>query len=179
MAISSEDQSGVAQLQRITSEYIAAEDRIRLTGETNQGQTVALWLTQRLLGRLMPHLLGWLEQQTGGRLDAEIRQDFAQQAAIASLTPQPPVPPHAQNRSCLVQEVNINATPQNVRLTFRSAGGGDHAMPAFLVLSPLPLRQWLDVLYRLYRTAGWAADFWPDWMAQARTASVQTSPLLH
>ena len=43
-------------LHRITTEYIDSEDRIRLTGQLASGDTVVLWLTQRLLNRLVPHL---------------------------------------------------------------------------------------------------------------------------
>lgn len=54
-----------AALQRITTEYRAQEDRLCLTGERANGDAVVLWLTQRLLNRLVPHLTGWLEQQKG------------------------------------------------------------------------------------------------------------------
>ena len=50
----------MSELQRITSEYIEAEDRLRLTGEVGEGETETLWLTQRLLTRLLDHLLKWL-----------------------------------------------------------------------------------------------------------------------
>lgn len=39
-------------LQRITTEYIEAEDRIRLAGEAGE-KTMVLWLTQRFLNRLI------------------------------------------------------------------------------------------------------------------------------
>ena len=63
------------ELQRITTEFIDSEDRIRLCGECSPQQTVVLWLTQRMLNRLVPHLLNWLEQQTGvsGGLGADLR----------------------------------------------------------------------------------------------------------
>ena len=84
------------QLQRITTEYLDTEDRIRLCAESAPNQTVVLWLTQRLLHRLVPHTLGWIEQQMGvsGGIGSDVRADvvnsFAQQAALALLEPQPP-----------------------------------------------------------------------------------------
>lgn len=60
-------------LQRITTEYIDHEDRLRLAGEDAQGQTTVLWLTQRLLNRLIPHLCQWLEQQGGNAPLAEVK----------------------------------------------------------------------------------------------------------
>lgn len=66
----------MAELQRFTTEYVEIEDRIRLAGETAPGHTVVLWLTQRLLARLLPHLLQWLEQQTGATIRGDILQGF-------------------------------------------------------------------------------------------------------
>lgn len=40
-------------LQRITTQYIEVEDRLRLTGELAPGEVVVLWLTQRLMHRLI------------------------------------------------------------------------------------------------------------------------------
>ena len=40
-------------LQRCTTEYVECEDRIRLAGELASGATVVLWLTQRLMNRLI------------------------------------------------------------------------------------------------------------------------------
>ena len=53
----------MAELQRITTEFVDAEDRIRLAGEDAAGEAVVLWLTQRLLNRLVAHLCDWLEQR--------------------------------------------------------------------------------------------------------------------
>jgi hypothetical protein len=41
------------ELKRLTTQYDPAEDRIRLTGTNDQGQTMCLWLIQRLLNRLV------------------------------------------------------------------------------------------------------------------------------
>ena len=55
-----------AVLERCTTEYAEDEDRLRLSAELANGNTVVLWLTQRLLNRLVPHLVQWLEKQTAG-----------------------------------------------------------------------------------------------------------------
>lgn len=62
-------------LQRITIEYRTQEDRLCLTGER---AGVVLWLTQRLLGRLVPHLTAWLEQQKGPSEHAKVMLEFQQ-----------------------------------------------------------------------------------------------------
>ena len=93
------------ELQRITTTYVDVEDRLRLTGVLANGTVVQLWLTQRLLGRLVPPLTSWLvrnallgaEHALPGAApaakvalaDQEMVQGFAQQSAWAQLKPQP------------------------------------------------------------------------------------------
>ena len=50
-------------LHRLTTDYVEEEDRIRVSGASANGDTVVLWLTQRLLNRLVPHLTAWLAAQ--------------------------------------------------------------------------------------------------------------------
>lgn len=50
-------------LNRVTTVYVDLEDRFRLSGKTQDGQVLVLWLTQRLLCRLVPHLVRWLDQR--------------------------------------------------------------------------------------------------------------------
>jgi len=38
-----------SNLDRITTEYIDAEDRLRLSGKYADGAAVVIWLTQRLI----------------------------------------------------------------------------------------------------------------------------------
>jgi len=163
---------GPLALQRITTSFDAGEDRIRVCGEWAAGQTLVLWLTQRLLVRLVPHLLGWLEQQAvvvdgpGADVRAELVQGFAQQAAMASMEPQAPVEARAAQRVWLVQSVDVAATAQGVRLTFKAE---DPAQAAGMTLQAQPLRQWLGVLHEQCRQAGWAAApssglMWPTWV---------------
>jgi hypothetical protein len=164
-------------LQRITTEYIESEDRIRLCGELAPSETVVLWMTQRLLNRLVSHLLRWLEQQTGvsGGIGSEVRADvlhsFAQQAAMASLEQQTPVRVQSTQSAWLVQSVDVTVSPQHVRLTFKGAGAGSHgaSMEASVAMQTLPLRQWLSILHGQCLQAGWASpeaagNIWPEWL---------------
>ncbi len=119
------------ELTRFTCEYIDREDRIRLLGETVEGTTVVLWLTQRLVLRLVPHLCEWVEKNStvaGFFTDhlpgqAQLWQGFAQQAAQAELAPQTPVTlqPHAPR--WLVVEVDVNAKPEHISLCFKGDEG--------------------------------------------------------
>ena len=96
-----------ALLTRVTTQYDQDQDRIRLAGETTAGQVQQLWLTQRLLLRLLPGLWQWLQQlpQDGVAADAiaasatadpqrhQALQEFAQQQASASLQRGGSLPP--------------------------------------------------------------------------------------
>lgn len=175
----------MSDLQRITTEYVDSEDRIRLCGEIAPNQTVVLWLTQRLLNRLVPHLLGWLEQQVGvsGAVGSDVRADavnsFAQQAAVASMEHQSPVQAHSAQSAWLVHSVDVTVNPEVVRLTFKGQTRSDpsaQTLEASVTMKALPLRQWLSILHEQCRRAGWvnaspeaANAVWPEWI-QARQA---------
>ena len=170
----------MAELRRITTEFIDIEDRIRLAGEVAPGQTVVLWLTQRLLGRLLPHLVGWLEQQTGNDVRGEILQGFAQQAAMAALEPQAPVPGQPHDRGWLVHSVDIATGRDGLRLTFKTGAPGESGEPFSLTLQAQPLRQWLNILYDQYRKGEWPQASWPAWLTEARPPQAgRPTALLH
>ncbi len=163
------------ELQRVTTEYVPVEDRIRISGETADGATIVLWLTQRLLNLLVPRLTGGLERADSNS-DA-LLQEFAQQAAEASLPPQPAVEATAPAASWRVDSVDILSGREGAALTFRSEDGG----AARLSMATEHLRQWLGILRRQYGAAGWTDRIWPDWMDEASrpTARSPVSGPLH
>jgi hypothetical protein len=159
--------AGPALLQRITTEYVELEDRIRLSAEVQGGTTMVLWISQRLWMRLLPGLISWLDGQ-GGSDDthSQLMQGFAQQAAQSELTPQVPVKATVAGATWLVQAVDVGVSAQMLGLTFRDGSG----QAATLNLEAKPLRQWLSIVRGLCQTAGWPMDAWPDWFE----AGVQT-----
>lgn len=154
-------------LQRITTEYVEAEDRIRLCGETDAGETIALWLTRRLLVRLVPHLCDWLTQSAGDGARAALLNGFAQQAAAGALVPQPPVRTAAEADGWVVWSIDLTVGGAAVQLTFRCDGDAD----AGLVLQTTQLRQWLGILYAQCLKGEWPAADWPDWIAEGRLSA--------
>lgn len=187
-------------LQKITTQYVDREDRIRLAGETVPEQAVVLWLTQRLLQRLVPPLCQWLEQHSpvppgsvASATRAEVAQGFAQQAALAELQPQAPVVAEAAETAWLVTAVDVQLQADGVQLVFRSdavpgaapSQGTPVPTPASeavsLHIQAQPLRQWLAIVHGQVCEAGWPLDAWPAWM-DPRTASqtaVGHAQLLH
>ena len=109
-------------LQRITTEYIEAEDRIRLAGEAGE-KTMVLWLTQRFLNRLIPHLCQWLDQRVGATPLTEVKQEFAQQKARAELEAQPPVRARPDMQGVLIHSVDLKPSRTGLGLHFKDVGG--------------------------------------------------------
>lgn len=162
-------------LQRLTTDFVALQDRVRLQGELESGSVVVLWLTQRLLNRLLPVLWGWLELQAAGSAAlssvalsppslVELEHHYWEQHT-ARLLRQPQAPVHAQVGACewLVEVVDVQRTPQWLRLLLRAPG----QQPVALLLQPLALRRWLDILLQQYAEGQWPTTNWPLWMTVA------------
>ena len=165
----------MTKFERITTEYIDLEDRLRLAGEVSNAAPVVIWLTQRLLQRLVPALLQWLERQDDATPRAEVLQSFAQQAARAELMPQAPVRAVAGCAAWLALAVDITRSEQVISLTFRGADGQD----ATLNLAAKPLRQWLSIVHDAYLKADWPLNVWPDWVGASTLPAGQQSVVLH
>jgi hypothetical protein len=148
------------QLQKFTTEYVAPEDRIRISGQVEQGAPQVIWLTQRLMQRLVPVLTRWIEQQNPQGVSGEVGHTFAQQAARTALAPQEPVNASEGGSSRLAAAIDISRSAQAVRLTFRD----QEDRSTELTLNGTQLRQWLNIVHDLYAGAGWPLDIWPDWM---------------
>jgi hypothetical protein len=167
-------------LQRITTEYVDTEDRIRLSGEVEENVSIVLWLTQRLLAQLITHLLGLIEKQSLDVVTTDsanpapassLMQGFAQQAAQAELAPEVPVQAPESAQSWLVLEVDFSLNPEGalVLVFKRDAGkaaqqGGEDARKATLTVEAKQLRQWLGIVHAQWQQAGWPLTFWPTWM---------------
>ena len=167
-------------LRKFTTTYSESEDRLRLAGETTEGAaSVALWLTQRLMNRLVTVIAQWLEADTRSRaphsLDAELHNAFIQEAATRRLEPAAPVATPLQQPPTLVISVDLRREDDFFFIIFRA--GTEDADPPFMRLSPTELRQWLGILHGLYRTAGWPFDAWPEWFSGVGHATPQAAVL--
>lgn len=171
-----------SELTRVTVHYVPEEDRVRLSGRTTDQRVVALWLTQRLLSRLLVRLFPLLQPPeqgvAGAPRAAPVRsqlQAMAQDAARLEHKRVAPVSP--PETGWLVREVTLRIELRRVRLGW-CANKGEVAS---MTLTPEALRQWLNILYDAWQEAGWPSALWPTWMAQsARPASgTRGMPLMH
>lgn len=162
---------GRLQLQRMTTEFVAVQDRLCLRGELPGGGVVVLWMTQRLLNRLVPALCAWLEaataavspvSSTGAAPSSQAPlQHWEQQAAQLQLPAQAPVQVEPTSLQWLVEAVDVEQAAQWVRLTFRA----EAQTSVSVVFQASPLRQWLGIVFQQYGQAEWATGHWPSWMA--------------
>jgi len=163
------------QIERISTRYVMAEDRLLLIGSTATGEVQSLWLTQRLLLRLLPVLLQLLQGEGEDSLRAELMRSFALQAAAAELRPQAPVLASAGESPWLARTVNIDRSQQAVSLSFRGAPG----QRATLRMTPKALRQWLVIIHGAYRKAQWPPDVWPAWVSERALSAAPQALTLH
>lgn len=169
------EQTPTKKLSRITTEYIDSEDRFRITGQVGDKEVLEVWLTQRLLLRLLPHHFQWLEKQADSALPKEIVQSFAQQAAKANLKKEPPVKSNTETQTWIAHAVDI--APNKAGMGMRFKGSDD--VIATLSLPPTQLRQWLTIVRSMWQKAQWPMDIWPEWMEPNSKQSAPQSKSMH
>ena len=85
---------------RVTTEYSEIEDRVIIKGSKADGEVCAVLMTQRLMSRLILHVVQWLESESENRSssgppkDSKIKnwlQVSAQEGASASTPDEEPV----------------------------------------------------------------------------------------
>ena len=164
------------ELQKVTVEYDENEDRIRLAGEGADGVRAVLWVSQRLLRRLVPVLVNWIGKSVGASGMAETILGFEQDAARAALQPQEPVHVRSLDSSWLVHVIDLRMAEEVITLELRGRESGETAR---LSVDTLSMRQWLAILYAQFMRAEWPLDLWPRWMESQDSASAASKTLLN
>lgn len=147
------------KLETVTTEYIDIEDRVRLTATTVNNVSVQLWLTPRLLQRLLPNLFDWLKKHHSSAFKQKrqtpkmLKQATQPQVqAIQRTTKQT----GAESLSWLVTSIDISYNASAIQLTFKG-----HEAAAVLSMDVRLLQQWLNILLVAYRNAEWPLTVWP------------------
>ena len=170
-------------LLRFTSEYVASEDRFRLNSVTKDQSELALWVTQRVLVRLIRFFANWLDKTSpevnkSTAIDSTERtrlQKIVQQSARSEITRSKPIAVQSDSDSWLVSRIDIKANEKGARLTFKSEDG----QTAELVMTIKHLRQWLSIVHSLWRTAEWPMDVWPEWIEAAQSGESDSESPVH
>ncbi len=171
-------------LQRLTTEYIEKEDRVRISGKGIDGEFESFWLSQRLLIRLIRYLVSAIEESPSSDEPTSVTDlrtntlfnEMAQQVAQQTLPAQAPVVTPQEGNPWLVLEVDVSKVQQRIKLVFKSA----RSKHTELLLDKNQLRQWLSILFRLWQQAEWPLSVWPDWILNtSKPAATSTINPLH
>lgn len=171
----------VISLERITTEYIELEDRIRLASLTDDNQTISIWLTMRLLRRLITHCLNLLAKSTPGLEKAPTQneksrksiQNFVQKSAEQQIVVETAVTVTENSPDYLAAEIDVRNDYAGVTIIFKDEFNSNYS----IYLNNRQLRQWLSMLHMIWQKAEWSTLIWPDWMSSdpQETASAATS----
>jgi hypothetical protein len=164
-------------LKRVTTEFIPAEDRVRMAGVGDDEQPVVIWLTRRLIGLLLPVLLQRLDSQFNSVMPEhrQTLQEFAQQAARDAFEASAPVVVKEECETMLATSADVAHAEHAVVLTFRDEAGGAFSLP----LSSDALRQWLQILYRADHMADWQLPQWPAWLSGESSSVPESIVAMH
>jgi hypothetical protein len=171
------------KLKRITSEYIEAEDRIRIAGLTEKEESLSLWLTMRLTSRLVTHCVALLathgpKLKKAATSDERLKnnlQGMVQQSAEQEVVKELAVSVSKDSPSLLIREIDVKTSSGGVIMTFKE----DETSSYELCLEGQQLRQWLGMLYLIWQKAEWPLHVWPDWMDKSKRNGVSEETSIH
>ncbi|QJD71894.1 hypothetical protein [Marinobacterium sp. LSUCC0821] len=156
------------QITRFTTEYSPEQDRIRMVIETAEGEKRVIWLTYRLLNRLIEAMVKALEQETSGVPESSNLQGFSQERARQKQVQEPPVLAEQNTPEWLVNRVDLTVSPEKLDIVlFKDEARASLPMPR------MNARQWLGIVRQLFTVAQWHSEHWPTWIAQPNAAPKQ------
>lgn len=144
----------VTLLSRLTLNYFPDEDRIKLTGLTQEGALVVAWLSLRLFGRIVPHLLARYEVISASTVQTSQSLQQTNPSTMSGGLEAPVLPQH-DTPSFLVGSVDMTQGTDATVLTLR--GEGD--VVRFSIPAP-KMAHWLSGLKHLYQLAEWPMSVW-------------------
>ncbi|MBC7605269.1 MAG: hypothetical protein H7255_21730 [Ramlibacter sp.] len=153
----SEEASAEHKVKRMSSAYVAAQDRFRLVAEMEDGDVQALWLTQRMLRLALTPLGVHFAKTQKPSAEQKARRSYSELMHKVSGKAGPPIATLPVSNEWLIETVDIKFGPP-VRLVFRGEAGRFITME----MDPLHLRKWLGILHRKSMKAGWPESLWPE-----------------
>jgi len=138
-----------------------------MSAMVREGEPVVFWLTLRLSCLLVRVLTGHLEKTVSrsALVDMGLLLSCQQRDAEWQHEPSEPVRYREDSLLVLPNQIDLSCSAQGAALLF-PLGDGKKAQ---LQMSLLELRQWLAIVYRQFKMAGWPLEVWPEWFAQAES----------
>jgi len=155
----------VFNVVKITQLYDPVQDRLRLNLESNNGLSISVWLTQRLLNSVVLHVTKLIDAsltEKVGELTSNSSQAFQQSIAMSNLKKQPPVQAVDIIEMGLITAINI--TRKKEKNVYEIIFSWDATGKARMVVDEIKLRQWLAVIYNAVKRAEWPLSCWPQWI---------------
>ena len=138
------------ELTKITLRYNPEEDRLDLSGQDAQGKTIRLWLTLRLLLRLIPH---FLQRQAISQSSCSERSDYNDiDASSSGSSAEMEVHCGPETSEVLVKAVDLRAERDHLILTFKDNLAQKRAA---IILSADALGELNLGLKRCFKEAEW------------------------
>lgn len=134
---------------KMTLGYDEQEDRIYLDCLTPSRTQIRLWVTQRLMQRLVRHL----ERSTVSHTLGDLRQDVS--TGIAASNHEDSVPAGLHCQSFLVSSVDVSTRDSDILLVWRGARE-DHAAAFALPINSCG--DWLRGVMLCFEKARWPVD---------------------
>jgi hypothetical protein len=154
----------VELLKKITFTYSEVEDRIRMSAELKNGEPVLFWLTLRLCRRLVRALIDHIERSVprSSLVDTGLLLSCRQRDAEWQHESSEPVSFSAGSLKVLPEKIELSYSQHHAGLLF-PLGDGQEAQ---LQMTLQELRQWLAILHRQFKKAGWPMEVWPAWFVK-------------
>ena len=146
------EEQPVPRLATITLAYSIEEDRVRLDGLSTAGETLTLWLTARLLNRLVPHLLA---RQPGTENLTPDSSPVPVDAISEAETKAEPVQCAPGSPDFLVASVDLKSIDNRLLLVFKDRAD---IQCATLCLRNEALPQWNLSIRQCFELGGWLLD---------------------
>ena len=167
------DGKGRAQfrIQTFTARYDPVEDRLRLDAVDAAGGKQAIFLTRRLVDRVIPVLVSHLEGKTPEGVPADLAQGMSQsRARQARQTGEatPAVAADTETPTWLCRTIHFQKADHGLNVIFTD----DARINAVMPMVEANLRAVLDIFLELYTKAGWPTEPFPEWMKPEATLTV-------
>ena len=159
------------RIQTFTARYDPVEDRLRLDAVDAQGGKQAIFLTRRLVDRVIPVLVSHLEGKTPEGVPADLAQGMSQsRARQARQTGEatPAIAAAPETPSWLCRTMHFQKADHGLNVIFTDDTQVDAVMP----MVEANLRAVLDILLELYTKACWPTEPFPEWIKPEATLTV-------
>lgn len=159
------------QIKTFTGRYIPVEDRLRLDAVDVDGNKQSLFMTRRLVDRIIPVMVEHLEGQTPEGMPSDLVQEMQQDRARqiqAEGGSEAPVEVAPEFVPWLCRTVHLTKTGPSIVVVFTD----DTHIEAHMPMTAENLRVVLDIFKTLYTSADWGLQAFPDWMQTPAIAEV-------